>query len=65
MFNRFAMASGSGGGGGGRGTGGDGGGGSGTFGRDLAWKYCSPVEGNRNRTICNFCGLLMKSGDIS
>ena len=46
MFNRFAMASGSGSGGGGRGRGGDGGGGSGTFGRDSAWKYCSPIEGN-------------------
>ena len=55
MFNRVAMASG----------GGDGGGGSGTFDRDLAWKYCSPLEGNRNGTICNFCGLVMKSGDIS
>ncbi|RVW94930.1 hypothetical protein CK203_034508 [Vitis vinifera] len=64
MFNRFAMASGS--AGGGRGRGGDGGGGSGTFGRDLVWKYsCSPLEGNRNETICNFCGLVMKSGGIS
>ena len=64
MFNRFAMASGS--AGGGRGRGGDGGGGSGTFGRDLVWKYsCSPLEGNRNETICNFCGLVMKSGGTS
>ena len=61
MFNRFAMASGSGGGGGGR----DRGGGNGTFDRDIAWKYCSPLEGNRNETICNFCGLVMKSGGIS
>ncbi|RVW36785.1 hypothetical protein CK203_113959 [Vitis vinifera] len=53
MFNRVAMASGSGSGsgGGGRDRGGDGGGGCGTFGRDLAWKYCSPLEGNRNGTI--------------
>ena len=67
MFNRVAMASGSGSGsgGGGRDRGGDGGGGCGTFGRDLAWKYCSPLEGNRNGTICNFCGLVMKSGGIS
>ena len=57
------MASGS--GSGGRGRSGDGGGGSGTFGQDLAWKYRSPLEGNRNRTICNFCGLVMKSGGIS
>ena len=61
MFNRFAMASRSGSGGGGRG----GGGGSGTFSRNLAWKYCSPIEGNQNGTICNFCGLVMKSGGIS
>ena len=57
MFNKFAMASASGSGGGG--------GGSGMFGRDVAWKYCSPVEGNQNVTICNFCGLLMKNGGIS
>ena len=57
MFNRFAMASASGSGGGG--------GGNGMFGRDLAWKYCSPVKGNQNGTIYNFCGLLMKSGGIS
>ena len=61
MSNRFAMASASGGGGGGRG----GGGGSGMFSWDLAWKYCSPVKGNQNGTIYNFCGLLMKSGGIS
>ncbi|RVX07648.1 hypothetical protein CK203_021957 [Vitis vinifera] len=59
------MASGNGSGGGGRGRGGDGGGGSGTFGRDLAWKYCSPLEGNQNGTIFNFCGLVMKSRGIS
>ena len=59
MFNRFAMASISG------SRGGGGGGGSGMFSRDVAWKYCSPVEGNQNWTICNFCGLLMKSGGIN
>ena len=32
---------------------------------DLDYKYCSPLEGNRNGTICNFCELVMKSGDIS
>ncbi|WKA13456.1 hypothetical protein VitviT2T_030753 [Vitis vinifera] len=61
----MASGSGSGSGGGGRDRGGDGGGGCGTFGRDLAWKYCSPLEGNRNGTICNFCGLVMKSGGTS
>ncbi|RVW56997.1 hypothetical protein CK203_070574 [Vitis vinifera] len=52
---------------GGRGGSGDGGGGgeSGMFSRDVAWKYCSPVEGNLNGIICNFCGLLMKRRDIS
>ena len=34
-------------------------------GHDPAWKYCSLVEGNRNETIYNFCGLLMKSGGIT
>ncbi|KAL6321169.1 hypothetical protein AAG906_012941 [Vitis piasezkii] len=34
-------------------------------GRDPTWKYCSPIEGNRNGTICNFCGLVMKSGGIT
>ena len=63
MFNRFAMASTSGSGGGGRGGGG--GGRNGMFSRDVAWKCCSPVEGNRNWTIYNSCGLLMKSGGIS
>ncbi|RVX08370.1 hypothetical protein CK203_017728 [Vitis vinifera] len=33
--------------------------------RDPAWKYCSPIEGNRNGIICNFCGLVMKSGGIT
>ncbi|KAL6345175.1 hypothetical protein AAG906_013659 [Vitis piasezkii] len=33
--------------------------------RDPAWKYCLPIEGNRNGTICNFCGLVMKSGGIT
>ncbi|RVW78683.1 hypothetical protein CK203_048418 [Vitis vinifera] len=40
-------------------------GGSAVPGRDPAWKYCSPIEGNRNATICNFCGLVMKSGGIT
>ena len=35
------------------------------FGRDLAWKYCSPIEENQNETICNYCGLLMESGGIT
>ena len=34
-------------------------------GRDPVWKYCSPVEVNRNEIIYHFCGLLMKSGGIT
>ncbi|RVW27884.1 hypothetical protein CK203_084929 [Vitis vinifera] len=40
-------------------------GGSALLGRDPAWKYCLPIEGNRNGTICNFCGLVMKSRGIT
>ena len=29
-----------------------------------AWKYCIPIEGNRNDTICNYCGMVIKSGGI-
>ncbi|RVW88271.1 hypothetical protein CK203_038651 [Vitis vinifera] len=39
-------------------------GGSAMPGRDPAWKYCSPIEGNRNGTICNFYELVMKNGGI-
>ena len=39
--------------------------GSNTGGRDPAWKYCTPIEGNRNDTICNFCGMVIKSGGIT
>ena len=34
-------------------------------GRDLAWRYCTHVEGNKNGTIWNFCGLMIKSGGIT
>ena len=40
-------------------------GGSAVPGRDPTWKYCSPIEGNQNGTICNFCVLVMKSGGIT
>ena len=33
-------------------------------GRDPAWRYCIPVEENKNITICNYCGLMIKSGEI-
>ena len=39
--------------------------GSNIGGRDPAWKYCTPIEGNRNGTICNFCGMVIKSGGIT
>ena len=36
-----------------------------TGGRDPAWKYCKPIEGNRNGTICNFCGMVIKIDGIT
>ena len=39
--------------------------GSGTMGRDLVWKHCTLLEGNKNGTICNYYGLLIKSGGIT
>ena len=43
----------------------DSGSGSKSGGRDLAWKYCTPIQGNKNDTICNFCGVVIKSGGIT
>ena len=43
----------------------DSGSGSNTRGRDPAWKYYASIEGNRNGTICNFCGMVIKSGGIT
>ena len=43
----------------------DSGSGSNTGSRDLASKYCIPIEGNINGTICNFCGMIIKSGGIT
>lgn len=34
-------------------------------GHEPGWKYCTPFKGNRNDTICNYCGLVMKSGGIT
>ena len=39
--------------------------GSNIGGRDPVWKYCTHVEGNRNCTVCNYCGLVIKSGGIT
>ena len=38
---------------------------SGSGGRDLAWRYCTPFEGHKNGTICNYYGLSIKSGGIT
>ena len=38
---------------------------SGSGGRDHTWRYCTPVEGNKNETICNYCGLMIKSIGIT
>ena len=43
----------------------DSGSGSNTEGRDPAWKYFAPIEGNKNGTICNFCGMVIKSNGIT
>ena len=34
-------------------------------GRDPSWKYCTPIEGNINDTICIYCGMVIKSGGIT
>ena len=34
-------------------------------GRDSAWKYCTHVEKNINGTICNYCGLVIRSCGIT
>ena len=38
---------------------------SGNGGRETAWRYCAPLEGHKNGTICNYCGLSIKSGGIT
>ena len=32
---------------------------------DLAWKYCTHMEGNKNDTKCNYYSLIIKSGGIT
>ena len=34
-------------------------------GRDPIWKYCTPIEGNINDTICNYCVIVIKSDGIT
>ena len=43
----------------------DSGSGSTVEGRDLAWKYCTSIEGNINDTLCNYCGMVIKSDRIT
>ena len=38
---------------------------SGSVDRDPAWRYCTLLEGHKNETICNYCGLSIKSGGIT
>ena len=38
---------------------------SGGGGRDPAWRHCAPLEGYKNGTVCNYCGLSIKSGGIT
>ena len=38
---------------------------SGSRGRDSAWRYCAPLKGHKNGTICNCCGLSIKSSEIT
>ena len=38
---------------------------NGRGGRDPTWRYCAPLEGHKNGTICNYCGLSIKSGGIT
>ena len=43
----------------------DSGSGSTTGGHDPVLKYCTPIEGNKNDTIRNFCGMEIKSSGIT
>ena len=38
---------------------------SGSGNRDRAWRHCTSLEGNKNGTICNYCGLMIKSCGIT
>ena len=34
-------------------------------GRDPTWRYCTPMEGYKNGIICNYYGIMIKSGGIT
>ena len=38
---------------------------SGSGGRDPTWRYCTSFEGNKNGTICNYYGLMIKNCGIT
>ena len=38
---------------------------SGSGGRNPALRYCTPLEGHKNGTIYNYCGLSIKSDGIT
>ena len=33
--------------------------------RDSTYKYCTHMEENINGTVCNYCGLVIRSGGIT
>ena len=33
--------------------------------RDPAWEHGIPIDGNKNGTICKYCGHVMKSGGVT
>ena len=33
--------------------------------RDPTWKYCTRIEENKNDTICNYCGMVIKNDRIT
>ena len=37
----------------------------GSGGQDPALRYCTSLEGHKNETICNYCGLSIKSCGIT
>ena len=38
---------------------------NGSGGRDPTWRFCTPLDGHKNGTIYNYCGLSIKSGGIT
>ncbi|KAI5342348.1 hypothetical protein L3X38_010223 [Prunus dulcis] len=38
---------------------------SGVVKRDPAWEHGDPIDGNKNGSICKYCGRVMKSGGVT